>query len=175
MFSRLLMWKIRGISPCPVAVPCISRCYQHDMAQHHKSNSERKLLDLVSSSGTYICSRKVYAVSRRFWKEADSRVAAPWPAVAGSFGLHASEGWCYHCPVSHLIPVTNQATQSSRPGGIFFEVPTLLPCARKQARNRWKRSKTTKTIEFYRTLPKTSANPVPIFSFQTQGDIYAKK
>src|SRR5258708_28359496 len=51
----------------------------------------------------------VYPVSRRFRQEAGSRVSAPWPAAAGSFGPRASEGQCYHCPVSYPIPVKNPA------------------------------------------------------------------
>jgi hypothetical protein len=113
-----------GFHPGPGVSTCSTTRF---IPNKPKVTSERKLLDLESGFGTYISSRKVYPVSRRFRQGADSRVAAPWPVVAGSFGLHASEGWCYHCPVSHPIPVTNQATQSSRPAGFLFEVPTRFP------------------------------------------------
>jgi hypothetical protein len=129
----------------------------------------------------------VYPVSRQFRQAADSRVAAPWPVVAGSFGLHASEGWCYHCPVSHPIPVTNQATQSSRPGGIFFEVPTLLPCALahfaaaspKTAKNDRILSNFTKN-QCQSSPEGTAENHIrpaqPLSSLsKLQGDLYAKK
>jgi len=45
---------------------------------------------------------------------------ARWPAVAGNFGLGASEGQLYRCPMSHPTPVTNQAIQPSRSRGIFM-------------------------------------------------------
>ena len=50
-------------------------------------------------------SAALYPISRRFrhsgWLSRTSR----WSAVAGGFGLSASEGQFYRCPVSHPIPV----------------------------------------------------------------------
>jgi hypothetical protein len=150
-----------GFHPGPGVSTCSTTRF---IPNKPKVTSERKLLDLESGFGTYISSRKVYPVSRRFRQGADSRVAAPWPVVAGSFGLHASEGWCYHCPVSHPIPVTNQATQSSRPGGIFTgshraslrtqAVSQSVQIAASRIANALKQPK---TIEFYRILLRTGA------------------
>jgi hypothetical protein len=70
--------------------------------------------------------------------------------------------------VSHSIPVTNQATQSSRPGGIFTgshraslrtqAVSQSVQIAASRIANALKQPK---TIEFYRILLRTGANPVP--------------
>src|SRR6202453_806818 len=55
-------------------------------------------------------------------------IAQPLQAggVAVRFGLSASEGQCYRCPVSRPIPVQNQLDPASRHGGIFMH-STLLP------------------------------------------------
>jgi hypothetical protein len=47
----------------------------------------------ISCKQTISAQRAVLATSR-------------WSAVAGSFGLSASEGQLYRCPVPHLIPVS---------------------------------------------------------------------
>jgi hypothetical protein len=51
---------------------------------------------------------------RRFRHSGRLSRTSHWSAVAGSFGLSASEGQFYRCPVSHPIPVTNKAIQASR-------------------------------------------------------------
>src|SRR5271156_3882511 len=63
---------------------------------------------------------------RRFRQAADSRGSAPWPAVAGIFGLNASEGQL-HCPVSRPVPVKNQAFFSIPPQRAFFIAPINSP------------------------------------------------
>jgi hypothetical protein len=108
----------------------------------------------------------VYALSRRFRQGADSRVSAPWPAIPGSFGLHASEGQCNYCPVSHPTPVTNKASTAIRPLRDFLWVPTVLSrgvvphaprvrfCSRHQKgpmlKNRPKRSNFMEFYKIYR-------------------------
>ena len=99
-----------------------------------KSNSRNSAPRLIKvSRHLYLVPQRYILSVRRFRQGPDSRVTAPWPAAAGSYGLHASEGQCYHCPVSHSIPVKKSGIPK-HPG--FLCVLTMLPCAVQQASNR---------------------------------------
>ena len=67
--------------------------------------------------------RHLYSVSRRFRHSRRVSRTSRWSAVAGSFGLSASEGQFSRCPVSHQIPVKNKAIQASRRGGMPYLRP----------------------------------------------------
>ena len=78
-----------------------------------KSNSRNSAPRLIKvSRHLYLVPQRYILSVRRFRQGPDSRVTAPWPAAAGSYGLHASEGQCYHCPVSTRSLLKNQAFPS---------------------------------------------------------------
>jgi hypothetical protein len=66
-------------------------------------NDNRRLKKKVSAAKSDSGAR--YPVSRRFRHSGRLSRTSRWSAVARSFGLSASEGQFYRCPVSRPIPV----------------------------------------------------------------------
>jgi hypothetical protein len=93
-----------------------------------KSNSRNSAPRLIKvSRHLYLVPQRYILSVRRFRQGPDSRVTAPWPAAAGSYGLHASEGQCYHCPVSYSIPVKNSGIPKHPAAGFFYAFSRCFP------------------------------------------------
>src|SRR5271156_4368875 len=73
-------------------------------------------LGLESCSGSYVESRNGICCWQTISAASGSRVSAPWPAVAGSFGLHASEGQFYavRCPSRSLSQIRQSLKRTEK-------------------------------------------------------------